>query len=225
MMKKTFRVGQSYRCEAPCSDNKNKSYGMKVVSRTENTVSFVYDELTASALHVNSDEVITKNIITNHQEIAEDIFPLLDIAEEIVVAYDTDNAYVEYFHATELDENAIKRRKYILSNWKAYGIAESEEEMKKILNILEAHDETLDSMHDASMGNRDECCGIFFEPGEDDRTVVKVLYDFNIFYPSLEEMRKAYEELTEDTDETVAEFVESEDIRKTTDGYVRVLHY
>ena len=54
-----------------------------------------------------------------------------------------------------------KMKRYILSNWKEYDLVDSEEEMLKVLNILEAHDENLDSLHDITIGNRDWLCGIW----------------------------------------------------------------
>lgn len=113
-----------------------------------------------------------------------------------------------------------KQKQYILKNWKKYDIVDSEEEMVKLLNILEAHNENLDTFHMATSG----FCGIYGEFLHD-RDTAQTLFNFNCFYNNEEEMRKNCAEYVEGEDMTLDEFLEGEDIRKTSDGIVRVLYY
>lgn len=114
----------------------------------------------------------------------------------------------------------------ILSNWNSYNLVDSEEEMQKVLNILEAHGESLNSLHDVSFNGRGLFCEILFNSNpESDREVVSTLYEYNVFYPTLEQMQADLKELAEDCSIPLEELMGDEDIRKTSDGYVRVLHY
>ena len=119
-----------------------------------------------------------------------------------------------------------KMKNYILSHWNQYNMVDSREEMVKVLNILEAHNENLDTMHDIVMGNTEWLCGIWMTSNpQTDREVKEILYDFNCFYRTMEEMRESVREMAEDCEMTVDEFLETEDIRKTSDGFVRILYY
>lgn len=113
-----------------------------------------------------------------------------------------------------------KQKIYILKNWQTYNLVNSQEEMRKLLNILEAHGENLDTLHDAT----NEFCGIY-GAFSCDRDVVQALFDFNCFYNNKEEMEKACQENAEGSGMTLAEYMEYEDIRNTSDGLVRVLYY
>ena len=120
-----------------------------------------------------------------------------------------------------------KRKQYILNNWEAYNIVDSQEEMIKVLNILEAHNENLDTMHDVIMGNTEWLCGILIGSAPStDGEVKDILYDFNCFYKTMEELKEDIRELAEECcNQSVDEFLEFEDIRQTSDGFVRVLYY
>lgn len=119
-----------------------------------------------------------------------------------------------------------KIKNYILSHWDQYNMVNTQEEMVKLLNILEAHDENLDTMHDIVMGNTEWLCGIWMNSAPStDREVKDILFDFNCFYRTMEEMRESVREIAEDCEMTIDEFIDTEDIRETSDGYVRVLYY
>lgn len=114
-----------------------------------------------------------------------------------------------------------KQKAYIMENWQAYNIVDSKEEMKKLLNILEAHGENLDTFHAATSG----FCGIYGEFAND-RDTAQTLFNFNCFYNSREEMETICREDAEEVcGITLKEYLEGEDIRKTSDGLVRVLYY
>lgn len=117
--------------------------------------------------------------------------------------------------------NEKQRKDYILENWQSYNIVDTQDEMKKLLNILEAHGENLDTFHVATSG----FCGIYGEFA-DDKDTVQTLFAFNYFYNNREEMEAI---MREDAEEvcgiTLEEYLEGEDIRETSDGLVRVLYY
>lgn len=120
----------------------------------------------------------------------------------------------------------MNHKEYILDHWQQYNIVDSREEMFSLLNILEAHNETLDSMHDVYMGNTEFCCSIFYNMGvSSDRETVKAIFDHNVFYTSYDAMIQAYKEAAEEEETTLEEYMEFEDIRQTSNGYVRVLWY
>ena len=129
-----------------------------------------------------------------------------------------------------------KQREYILNNYNQYGIEDikTKEDMIVLLNILEAHDETLDGLHDVQP--YDMFCDIFFNySGVDDNYVYNTLFEYNIFYASkkalVDGLRESFEEYDEiktlDDDELIDYISENWDdvITKTTDGYVRTLYY
>lgn len=119
-------------------------------------------------------------------------------------------------------------KQYILNNWNAYDIVDSIEEMLVLLNILEAHKENLDSLHDVPYQGYTEFCGIV-GTYEDDRDVVSALFEHDVFYETMEDLHRVIMEDIEcsynDGEMTLEEYLETEDIRKTSDGYVRVLWY
>lgn len=129
-----------------------------------------------------------------------------------------------------------KVKEYILKHYKEYNLInakcepmQNEEDMLKLLNILEAHDENLDSLHDVAFNGYTEFCGIV-GTFEDDIDTCKALYDFNVFFKNEDELFQFAKEQIESTyneeDEMTAEkYLADEDIRKTSDGYVLVLYY
>ena len=119
-----------------------------------------------------------------------------------------------------------KQKQFFLNSWQQYNIVDSREQMLALLNILEAHGENLDTMHDIYMGNSDFCCSIFYNMGvSSDRETVQAIFEHNVFYTSYDAMIAAYQEAADEEETTLEEYMEYEDIRKTTDGYVRVLWY
>ena len=129
-----------------------------------------------------------------------------------------------------------KQKEYILKHYKKYNLINSKlkpmnskKDMIKLLNILEAHDKTLDDLHDTQFNGYTEFCGIV-GTFKNDYDTCKALYDFNVFFESLEELHKFAEEqiegtYNEDEQMSVEEYLADEDIRKTSDGYVLVLYY
>lgn len=116
----------------------------------------------------------------------------------------------------------IENKNYIMEHWNEYNIVDSKEDMLKLLNILDAHGENLDKMHDLYMGNTAFCCQIYFNMGgvSSDRETVSVLFDYHVFFTTYESMIEWYKERAEEMEMTLEDFMEYEDIRKTEDGYV-----
>ena len=120
----------------------------------------------------------------------------------------------------------IIAKEYILSQWGKYNIVDSRDEMIALLNILDAHGENLDTMHDVYMGNTDEVCSIWITSDiNSDRDTWRIIQNYNVFYPTYEAMIAAFKIAADDEGETVEKYMEYEDITKTEDGYVRKLWY
>lgn len=116
-----------------------------------------------------------------------------------------------------------KQKQYILSNWYKYNLVDTREDMLALLNILEANGENLDTLHDAEYTR--EFCDIWSENLGDGREIVRKLFSFHQFYKTYEEMMNLFKECAEEDDVSLECFMGDEDIRKTSDGYVRKLHY
>lgn len=124
----------------------------------------------------------------------------------------------------KLNDNP-KMKEHILSHWNEYNLVNSEEEMLKLLNILEAHEENLDTLHDISMGNTSWLCGILFNNAPTDREVKDDLFEYNAFYKSKKELIQAYVICSAENDEIFEECIQYELILESSDGYVRVFEY
>lgn len=117
-------------------------------------------------------------------------------------------------------------KNHILENWGKYKIVSSQKDMVALLNILEAHGETLDSLHDVTIGNSDWVCSICFSPENiTDRDVAKGIMMHNSFYKTHDELMQVMAENAEDAEVSLEEYLKQQDIRTTSDGYVCVLWY
>lgn len=119
-------------------------------------------------------------------------------------------------------EGKIEHKDYIVRNFNKYGIRgiKSADDMIELLNILQAHDETLESFH----GGHSEFCGIFGDMPDDNETY-KALIEFNCFYRTLEEYLEIARENAEYDGLTIEEYTEYETLYQTEDGYVLFLEY
>lgn len=113
-----------------------------------------------------------------------------------------------------------KQRLYILSHWQDYDLVDSRGEMIKLLNVLEVHGETLDSLHNST----GEFCGIYMDY-VDDRSVVKALFEHNLFFATRYELERYCSDNARCCDITLDEYIALEDIRYSSDGIIVVLHY
>ncbi len=122
------------------------------------------------------------------------------------------------------DTGGVKN--WILSNWNQYGIKsiKSKDDMVRLLNILEANNQCFDDFHDASFNGFDEFCGIFGSFEDDDATY-NTLDQFHLFFTDMESLNKWANEMCEEEEESILSFLSSQDIRKTSDGYVVKLYY
>lgn len=124
-----------------------------------------------------------------------------------------------------------KKIDHMMKNWHKYKRTETKEEFFALLNILEANDETLENMKKYQGTTRELFCGIYGSLG-DLKDITKVLFDFHIFYKSLEDFEEAckikYKEdgLNEFYNSFEEYFEEEkEELIKTFGGYVLKLYY
>lgn len=179
-------------------------YTVRVYISGEEHAAFegTYKELKASKFFkANAGEIVT----------SWDVTPMADNTLDIAFDIEKEN-FIPYKNIKE----------HILDNWRRYNVVDSKEEMVALLNILEAHDEDLDTMHDVYMGNTDTCCGIWFNFGvKNDRETVRSIFENNIFYSSYDAMMQCYKEDANFLEITVEQIIEWENYKKTSDGYVR----
>ena len=124
-------------------------------------------------------------------------------------------------------------KKYILDHYNEYGFKLGDkpitkDDMTALLNILEAHNENLDSLHDVAFNGYDEFCGICGRFDNDNDTV-NALFDFNVFISDSEWLAWVKAEVSERlADEWEPDWI-VEDIKntvvKTSDGFVMFLEY
>jgi len=96
------------------------------------------------------------------------------------------------------------------------------EQMLKLLNILEAHEETLERLHALEEGQ--QFCHAWPSSCRD-KDIVSILFEQNKFFYSLEEFVSHYNEQADGqyvTEETFHELVDAGDILIVSDGYVHV---
>lgn len=113
-----------------------------------------------------------------------------------------------------------KMKAYILANWSAYSLVDSEEKMKALLNILEACNENLDTLHDVCSNYAGHCffCGILGE-WENDKDVANTLFEYFRFFPSANELADYLKEMSDEPLKIAWKQFRS-DIICTEDGYV-----
>ena len=81
----------------------------------------------------------------------------------------------------------IQTKEYIIKNWEKYNLVNTKEEFIQLLNILQACDETIDSLHDVVLNGETEFCDcINYNGWKSDRDVVDMLFYFCSFYTEKE---------------------------------------
>ena len=138
------------------------------------------------------------------------------------------------------DLKPIIAKKWMVDHFRNYGIGlESKEEMISLLNILQAHDECLETFHDCVVNNDCEFAGIIHNTSggwESDNALYHSLLDFNTFYTEDEfisfmcETIKWMKEENRDYAEEIYSWTyegEATDtvVSKTEDGYVVTVYY
>lgn len=128
-------------------------------------------------------------------------------------------------------------KEYIIRNYSKYHIdgLKNESDMLGLLNILEAHNENLDNLHNVKPN--DMFCDIFFGcPDINDNCVYDALISHNIFYQDenslISDLREFFEDDTDVqavSDDGLIRYITANCydtvITKTSDGYVRTLYY
>ena len=124
-------------------------------------------------------------------------------------------------------------RNYILEHWNEYNLTDTRAEFIALLNILDAHGETIDSLHAVALNGEDLFCGIY-HGFENDRDTVSTLFEYNQFIADAWEIQDIIEtRLADYTDAYGKEEADTEIkamycddiycdelITRTTDGYV-----
>ena len=103
--------------------------------------------------------------------------------------------------------------KYSLKRWDKYGVVQkSPKNMLDLLLILKACGSNLDELHDVSIGNRDDVCGIYNLSGVTcDSDVAEILLSyFKVFY-SQEEFRQYIEKEVLEDGETFDSYLKEYD--------------
>ena len=131
----------------------------------------------------------------------------------------------------------IQAKDYVVSHYEQYPFEmKSKGDMIALLNILQANDETLDTMHDAVFNGYDSFMGIFGE-WNTDQELYEAVMEFNVFFTEEEFIDWILEQQSllpeEGYDDPVAEIHcwtyddEPSDthIYKTEDGYVLRVNY
>ena len=136
------------------------------------------------------------------------------------------NGETIYCYATTFDEKECWERNRIFQNWEQYKLVNRASEMISLVNILEAHDESLDSLLEFVDSDETHFCGLDWSKiPEGKQKPAKTLFNYNIFYHSKDDYVAACMREYHATDMTLNEFIAGEDMRETFNGFVRVLHY
>lgn len=136
------------------------------------------------------------------------------------------NGFSFYSPNPEMKSNTNEKIKaYCLEHWQEYNLTDTKKDFVALINILESQNETLDSLHDVALNGYTEFCGIWGSRWETDRDVVNTLFDYHQFFTNQDELNEVMKENATECDCTVDEYLELEDIRRTSDGIIRVLHY
>ena len=131
----------------------------------------------------------------------------------------------------------IHAKEYIVSHYRQYPFEmNSKEDMVALLNILQANDETLESMHDAVFNGYHEFMGIIGR-WDTDQDLYEAVMEFNNFYTEEDFIDWILEQQSllpkEGYDDPVAEIhnwtyddeISDTHIYKTEDGYVLRVNY
>ena len=216
-MKKVFKEYCNYRCPAPTGSGYNI---LTVISRTEESV--VYICIEHPELGAQKGEILLVN-----EPLSEGFNVIPAYKTEAIIPWTDENGSQCYCYATDYSEEEYEAEiNRYLTDWKECGIVDKEGDMKKLVNILQAHGETMDSLKEFIASKEEVFCGfVWIDLPETEREVAELLFDHNLFYSTREELFKACCKDKQDTDMSLKEFLDGEDIRKTAPGYVRVLHY
>ena len=127
----------------------------------------------------------------------------------------------------------ITARDYIVSHWKKYNLTDSKKDFIALINILQACNESLDSLHEAYINGDHEFCDIYHgEAWDDEREIVTALFEYSTFYTETEfidyiiERQADYDSMEEYTEAIQDETTDDSDgnndvqISRTADGYV-----
>ena len=135
-------------------------------------------------------------------------------------------------YVAQVDIKPITAKPHLLKHWKEYDLVDTKEEFIALLNILQACDENLSSLHNAGLGETDEFCDMYGR-WDGDRDVVKALNQHACFFTEkefIDFILERWQEYNDDGDDgteyirqmtsDAAEDFADTQISKTDDGYV-----
>lgn len=115
-------------------------------------------------------------------------------------------------------------RIYIMRDWDKYKLVKRASDMLSLLNVLEAYNESLYTLLQFIKNNETVFCGIDWSGNPDGKQkAAELILSHNIFYNSQYDFVTACMREHFATGMSLNEFIAREDIRKTSNGYVRVL--
>ncbi len=118
-----------------------------------------------------------------------------------------------------------KRWYYQVRHFNSYKLGyEDEAELESLLNMLQANNETLDSLHNAAFNGHRNFMGIFGS-WDNDLELAEAVREFNIFDSSLNSLATRIADNAFFNDETIEENLGNCELYKTHDGFVERLHY
>lgn len=119
----------------------------------------------------------------------------------------------------------MQNKAFLLKHWSLYNLTDTKEDFIILLNILEAHEETIDSLHNVVVNGLPSFCDIEGDFNTD-QELVSALFEYHNYFVNEEVMKVAYARNANMINVTVDEYISQySDIRLTTDGIVDILKY
>lgn len=141
---------------------------------------------------------------------------------EIVASMDDEvtKAFLQVYENT-IPDSAWRRYVYAVANWEAYDVCDTKEEFIALMNILDAHKESLDTLHSCN----DFFCGILFSNPGTDRDIVNGLFEYHQSFGTIESFDNVMKENADFNDWTLEEELASCDIYRGRTRIINILHY
>jgi len=126
---------------------------------------------------------------------------------------------------TVFEDEAKWERIYIMRDWDKYNLVNKASDMLSLLNVLEAYNESLYTLLAFIENNESVFCGMVWSNNPDGKQkAAELILSHNIFYNSQDDFLTACMREHFATGMSLNDFIAREDVRKTSCGYVRVLH-
>lgn len=141
---------------------------------------------------------------------------------EIVSSMDDEvtKAFLQVYENT-IPDSAWRRYVYAVANWEAYDVCDTKEEFIALMNILDAHRESLDTLHSCN----GYFCGILFSNPGTDRDIVNGLFENHQAFDTIESFDNLLEEYAKLNDCTVEEILPDCDSYCGLTRIINILYY